>query len=99
MNLDAISFTNVLETFTEPFIIRYSYVALADGFVVFVAVVVFGVLVFTFILLMAHAGYLQVVKALCICVCSSSNRSLLECISLALCSNELITLYLFDMAW
>ena len=100
VNVDAISFTDVLESFTESFIVRNSYVAFADGLVVFIAVVVaFGVLVLTFILLIAHAGYLQDVKALWICICSSSNRSWLEHISLAPCSNELITLYLFDMAW
>ena len=83
----------VLEGFTESFIIRNSYIAFADGLVVFVAVVVvFGVLVLTFILLMTHARYLQIVKALWTCICSSSNRSWLEQISLALCSNELITL-------
>ena len=61
--------------------------------------VVLGVLVFSFILLMADAGYLQNDRTLHICVCSSSNRSLLEQMSLALCSSELMTLYLFDMVW
>ena len=60
---------------------------------------VLGVMVFNFILLMAHAGYLQADKTFCMCVCSSSNWSLLEQISLAPCSSELMTLYLLDMAW
>ena len=34
---------------------------------------VLGVLVFNFILLMAHAGYLQADKTFCMCVCSSSS--------------------------
>ena len=60
---------------------------------------VLGVLFFNFILLMAHAGYLQAGKTLFMCACSSSSWSWLEQISLALCSSELITLYLLDMAW
>ena len=40
VNLDAISFTDILESFTESFIVRNSYVAFADGLVVFIAVVV-----------------------------------------------------------
>ena len=39
VNLDAISFTNVLEGFTESFIIRNSYVPFTDGLVVFVVAV------------------------------------------------------------
>ena len=58
-----------------------------------------GALVFVFILLMAHIGYSHSDKASWICFCSSSNSSWLEHMSLALCSNELITLYLLDMAW
>ena len=61
--------------------------------------VVLGVLFLTFMLLMALAGYLQADKTLFMCVCSSSSWSWLEHISLALCSSELITLYLLDMAW
>ena len=52
-----------------------------------------------FILFMAHTGYLQVCNASCICFCSSSSNCLFEQMSLALCNNELITLYLLDMAW
>ena len=40
VNLYAISFTDVLEGFTESFIVRNSYVAFAYGLIVFVAVVV-----------------------------------------------------------
>ena len=58
-----------------------------------------GALIFVFILLMAHIGYLHGTKASWICFCSSSNNSWMEHMSLALCSNELITLYLLDMAW
>ena len=58
-----------------------------------------GVLVFNFMLLIAHAGYLQDHKTFYMCVCSSSSWPLLEYISLALCSSELMTLYLLDMAW
>ena len=47
---------------------------------------------------MAQAGYLQIDRALSICVFYSSSRSLLEQMSLTLCSNELMMLYLFDMA-
>ena len=57
-----------------------------------------GALIFVFILLMAHIGYWHAVNASWICFSSSSNSSWLEHMSLALCSNELITLYLFDMA-
>ena len=34
---------------------------------------VLGILFFNFILLMAHAGYLQACNTLCMCVCSSSS--------------------------
>ena len=60
---------------------------------------VLGVLFFIFILLMAHVGYLQAVNTFCMCTCSSSGWSWLEQISLALCSSELMTLYLLAMAW
>ena len=60
---------------------------------------VLEVLFFNFILLMAHAGYLQADKTLFTCVCSSSSWSWLVQISLALCNSELITSYLLDMAW
>ena len=56
-------------------------------------------LIFVFILLMAQIGYLHSTKASWICFCSSSNNSWLEHMSLALCSNDLITLYLLDTAW
>ena len=58
-----------------------------------------GALILVFILFIAHIGYLQSDKASCICFCSCFNNSWLEHMFLALCSNELITLYLFDMAW
>ena len=58
-----------------------------------------GALVFVFILFMAHIGYLYSIKASCICFCSCSNNSWLEHMFLGLCSKELITLYLLDMAW
>ena len=48
---------------------------------------------------MAHGGYLQACSASCVTFCSSSSDCLLEHTSLALCINELITLYLFDMEW
>ena len=41
VNLDAISFTDVLESVTESFIVRNSYVAFADGLVFIAVVVVF----------------------------------------------------------
>ena len=58
-----------------------------------------GLFVLIFILFMAHSGYLQVCNASCISFCSSSSDCLFEQMSLALCNNELITLYLLDMAW
>ena len=101
VSLNAISFANFLKAFTKSSIVWYSYVTFADGFVFFVAVsgCFWSTCLHPCILFMAHAGYLQVDKALCICACSSASRSLLEQISLALCNSELITLYLLDMAW
>ena len=58
-----------------------------------------GAFTLVFILLMAHIGYLHNVNASWICCCSSCNSSWFEHMSLALWSNELITLYLLDMAW
>ena len=60
---------------------------------------VLGVLLFNFILFMAHEGYLQADKTLSMCFCSSSNWSWLEQMSFAPCNNNLITLYLLAMAW
>ena len=60
---------------------------------------VFGVLFFNFILFMAHDGYLQADKTVSMCINSSSSWSWLEQMFFALCSNELITLYLLAMAW
>ena len=60
---------------------------------------VFGVLFFIFILFMAHDGYLQADKTLSMCVNSSSSCSWLGQTFFALCSNELITLYLLAIAW
>ena len=60
---------------------------------------VFGVLFFNFLFFMAHEGYMLADKTLSICVNSSSSWSWLEQMFFALCSNELITLYLLAMAW
>ena len=59
----------------------------------------FGVLFFNFIVFMTHEGYLHAVKALSMYVNSSSSWSWLEQMFFALCTNELITLYLLAMAW
>ena len=58
-----------------------------------------GVLIFSFIPLIAQSGYLHIDRALCICVCSSSSSCWLEHMCLALCNSELMMLYLFVMAW
>ena len=99
MYLYAISFANVLQALTQSFIVRYSYVTSVRWFLLLLLLFVFGVLVFSFILLMAQSGYLHIDRALCICVCSSSNRCWLEQMFLALCNCELMMLYLLDMAW
>ena len=59
----------------------------------------FGVLFFTFILLMAHERYLHGVSALSMYVNSSSSWSWLKQMFFALCINELIAVYLLAMAW
>ena len=98
MNLNAISLANIFQALTQAFIIWCSYVTSADVIAVFFLLVL-GVLVFSFILLIAQSGYLHIDGALCKFVCSSSNRCWLEQMCFALCSSELMMLYLLDMAW
>ena len=100
VNLDAISFTDVFEGFTMSFIVWNSYrVSVHRPVVWFVVVFISWTVCLDLHSIMAHAGYLQVCNASCICFCSSSSNCLLEHMSLALCNNELITLYLLDMEW
>ena len=59
----------------------------------------FGVFIFNFVLFIAQLGYLHCNRTFCIRECSSSRSCWLEQRFFALCSRELMMLYLFDMAW
>ena len=59
----------------------------------------FGVFIFNFVLFIAQLGYLHCNRAFCIRECSTSRSCWLEQRFFALCSRELMMLYLFDMAW